>query len=126
MTPQCVTDGSCNYLFLIQMVFPLRGCEIPTRAMNVDFALTVAYCAGERVLTEYELMRIPADIWPALRHRLGVQRHFVVAWLQAACDSFPDRTLIQLLRCNPGLFPSFIHTLEASFSVQVRPAHVVL
>jgi hypothetical protein len=86
----------------------------------------VAYCAGDTVFTEYELLRIPAEIWPALRHRLKVQSHFVVAWLQAVCDTFPDRTLIQLLRCNPGLFPSFIHTKEASFSIQVRTADVFL
>lgn len=77
----------------------------------------------ERLPLEYDLLRIRAKIWPALEPRLGQPIHFVVAWLQAVCESFPERTLLQLVRGDPGLFPPFLEWKEGYY-LQVCTAAV--
>jgi hypothetical protein len=71
---------------------------------------------------DYKLIRVPPEILPALEARLKVERHLVVAWLQAVCATFPGRGLVNLLREEPKLFPSFLRQLERENPIQVRPA----
>ncbi len=85
------------------------------------------HCADspEQLCPEYELLRVPAELWPALEACLQVQGNFVVAWMQAISASFPGRDLMDLLReGNPRLFPPFLRTRERDDRIQVCVVHM--
>jgi hypothetical protein len=72
----------------------------------------------------FELMRIPQEIWPGLEANLKVQENFVVAWLQAVCTYLPGRSLIDIMQKEKRFFPAFLESRERSASIQVCTAPI--
>ncbi len=69
---------------------------------------------------EYELIRIPPDIYPALQCSLNKHRSFVVSWILAVRRTYPKKSLLELLRSRLDLFPSGLHTGIGDACIQVH------
>ncbi len=69
---------------------------------------------------EYELIRIPREIYPALLCSLKGHLSFAAAWMLAVRRTYPGERLLELLRSKLGLFPPALHTVAGDACIQVR------
>jgi hypothetical protein len=129
-------DGTCCLNALLTRVFSwptlfaiLRnptGSVVPINPDMVLFRFLHCFSADiDMAEVRYELYRVSADVWPAIRSSLEKwsaegpsQEHFLVAWLQAFCIPLTD-CLSEVLNQKPNLFPSVLREREWAAPIQV-------